>query len=244
MQARTLVIGDIHGAYKALVQVLEKVELRENDKLIFVGDYVDGWPESALVIEYLITLSEKYCCIFICGNHDVWCGEWLSGKDPDKMWLENRGVSTILSYQDVNQRRKLRHVDFFSSLIDYYVDENNRLFIHAGFTSQKGLIEESFSYNFNNDRTLLETAMAMDKNLTPDSVFYPKRLALFSEIFIGHTPTIKFNIDVPMNGGNLWDIDTGAAREGKLSVMDIETKEFWQSEKVKDLYAVWQNNDL
>jgi len=238
MEGRTLVIGDIHGAYRALVQALEKVELRNSDKFIFLGDYVDGWPESASVIEQLINLAEKHFCIFIKGNHDIWCGEWLAGNDPDKTWIENRGMSTILSYQDLDQKTKLRHRDFFSNLMDHYVDENNRLFVHAGFTSQKGLLEETFSYNFNNDRTLLETALAMDKNLNPDSIFYPKRLALFSEIFIGHTPTTKYNVDVPMNGGNLWDIDTGAAREGKLSVMDIATKEFWQSDKVKDLYPI------
>ncbi len=238
MQARTLVIGDIHGAYKALIQVLEKAKVRDNDRLIFVGDYVDGWPESALVIEHLIHLSEKYSCIFIKGNHDIWCGDWLAGNVPDKAWLENRGMSTILSYQDFDKNTKLRHRDFFSNLTNYYVDEKNRLFVHAGFTSQKGLLEEPSEYNFNNDRTLLETALAMDKSLTPDSVFYPKRLALFTEIFIGHTPTTKFEMDVPMNGGNLWDVDTGAAREGKISVMDVETKEFWQSHKVKDIYPV------
>ncbi|WP_159473803.1 metallophosphoesterase family protein [Dyadobacter sp. 3J3] len=238
MEVRTLVVGDIHGGYKALVQVLEKVELRENDRLIFLGDYVDGWPESALVIEYLISLSKKYFCIFIKGNHDVWCGAWLSGSDPDIGWLENRGLTTILSYQDFDQKTKLIHRDFFTSLTDYYIDENNRLFVHAGFTSQKGVLEEKFSYNFNNDRTLLETALAMDKNLTTDSVFYPKRLALFTEIFIGHTPTTKYNVDVPLQGGNLWDIDTGAATEGKISVMDIGTKEFWQSDIVKDFYPI------
>lgn len=238
MQTRTLVIGDIHGAYKALIQVLEKAEIRDNDRLIFVGDYVDGWPESAMVIDHLINLSEKYFCIFIKGNHDIWCGDWLAGNVPDKAWLENRGMSTILSYQNFDKNTKLRHRDFFSNLTNYYVDEKKRLFVHAGFTSQKGLLEEAFEYNFNNDRTLLETALAMDKSLTPDSVFYPKRLTLFTEIFIGHTPTTKFEMDVPMNGGNLWDVDTGAAREGKISVMDVETKEFWQSHKVKDIYPV------
>lgn len=238
MNARTLVIGDIHGAYKALLQVLDKVQLRENDKLIFLGDYVDGWPESALVIEHLTALSEKYLCIFIKGNHDIWCGAWLAGDEPDKTWLENRGMSTIMSYQDFDQTKRVHHAGFFSDLIDYYIDENNRLFIHAGFTSLKGPQEETFPYNFNNDRTLLETALAMNKNLSPDSVFYPKRLALFTEIFIGHTPTTKYNIEISMHSGNLWDVDTGAGKDGRLTVMDIATKEFWQSDKVHDLYRI------
>ena len=42
MTKRTFVIGDIHGGLKALLQVLNKLEVKEEDSLIFVGDYVDG----------------------------------------------------------------------------------------------------------------------------------------------------------------------------------------------------------
>ena len=38
---RTLVIGDIHGGLKALEQVLERANVTPEDKLIFLGDYVD-----------------------------------------------------------------------------------------------------------------------------------------------------------------------------------------------------------
>lgn len=43
---KTIAIGDIHGGLKALIQVLNKVEVKDEDQLIFVGDYVDGWSES------------------------------------------------------------------------------------------------------------------------------------------------------------------------------------------------------
>ena len=49
---RTLAIGDIHGGLKALKQVLERANVNENDKLIFLGDYVDGWSESSQVIQF------------------------------------------------------------------------------------------------------------------------------------------------------------------------------------------------
>jgi serine/threonine protein phosphatase 1 len=59
---------------------------------------------------------------------------------------------------------------------------------------------------------------------------------LFSEIYIGHTPTIFYGETEPMNAENMWNIDTGAAFTGKLSIMDINTKQFWQSDIVMDLY--------
>lgn len=56
---RTFAIGDIHGGLKALLQVLNQLEITENDTLIFMGDYVDGWSESAQVVEFLLQLSKK-----------------------------------------------------------------------------------------------------------------------------------------------------------------------------------------
>ena len=74
---RTLVIGDIHGGLKALQQVLDKAAVTSSDTLIFLGDYVDGWSESAAVVEFVMQLSLQQQCIFIKGNHDVWCEDWL-----------------------------------------------------------------------------------------------------------------------------------------------------------------------
>jgi serine/threonine protein phosphatase 1 len=70
---RTLVFGDIHGGLKALLQLLERIDHAENDRFIFLGDYVDGWSESKQLIDFLIDLSQKRECIFIKGNHDAWC---------------------------------------------------------------------------------------------------------------------------------------------------------------------------
>jgi serine/threonine protein phosphatase 1 len=39
-----------------------------------------------------------------------------------------------------------------------------------------------------------------------------------------------------MQGCNVWNIDTGAAFTGKLTIMDIDTKNFWQSDPVRNLY--------
>ena len=79
-------------------------------------------------------------------------------------------------------------------------------------------------------------ALIMDKRIKKDSKLYPKRLLLYNEIYIGHTPTLYYDVDVPMQGCNVWNVDTGAAFHGRLSAMDIDTKEFWQSDVVQELY--------
>ena len=233
---KIFVIGDIHGGLKALKQVLEKVVVSTNDTLIFLGDYVDGWSESAQVLEFVINLSKQQHCIFIKGNHDVWCEDWLRTGNTDKTWLVHGGKETIESYVGLEDTIKLLHLQFFEMMPYYYIDENNRLFIHAGFTSMHGPKAEFHFSNFNWDRTLWEMALTMDKGIKKTSLFFPKRLKLFNEIYIGHTPTLFYDVEVPMQGCNVWNIDTGAAFTGRLSIMDIDTKQFWQSDVVKNLY--------
>ena len=58
----------------------------------------------------------------------------------------------------------------------------------------------------------------------------------YKEIYIGHTPTTRFNKYDPMQAANVWNIDTGAAFTGKLSIIDIDTKEVFQSDTLMHLY--------
>lgn len=236
MKNRTLVIGDIHGAFKALEQVLERANVHAGDTLIFLGDYVDGWSQSYEVIARLMELSGQQSCMFIKGNHDAWCEEWLENGTADRSWLFNGGQLTVESYLKEGKRDKDKHLDFFHRMLNYHIDEKNNLFIHAGFSSMHGPTKEMYVTNYRWDRTLWETAVTMDSRIQLDSKLYPKRLQLFHEIFIGHTPTLNYDVDVPMHAVNVWNLDTGAAFHGKLSIMDIETKEFWQSDRVQTLY--------
>jgi serine/threonine protein phosphatase 1 len=234
--AKTYVIGDIHGGYRALRQVIGRVGLQADDRLIFLGDYVDGWSETMQVIEYLIELDRDYTCMFIIGNHDVWCMEWLAGLGGDKDWLVQGGQATVDSYAGAEVELKVRHLIFFSRMLPYYEDEHRRLFVHGGFTSIHGPGKEYFPSNFYWDRTLWEMALAADSRIPLSSLFYPKRLRLYDEIFIGHTPTTNYDIDTPMNRCNVWNIDTGAAFSGRVTAMDVDSKRYWQSDVVKELY--------
>lgn len=231
----TFVIGDIHGGFKALIQLLRKMELEEEDTLIFLGDYVDGWSESAQVISFLIELSENINCIFIKGNHDVWCEEWLETNYVNPTWYLHGGKEAIESYEGISHEVKLQHLRFFKSMKLYYVDEKNRLFVHAGFTSEYGVESELLKGAFYFDRTLWELALSFEKEKNTYTE-YPKRLRCYNEIFIGHTPTIHYDSYEPMHAANVWNVDTGATFFGKLSAMNIDTKEVFQSDVVRTLY--------
>lgn len=236
---RTLVIGDIHGGLRALYQILEKAKVTINDKLIFLGDYVDGWSESPDLIDLLIKLGKQQECVFVRGNHDQLFLDWLEHKTEnfdEKMWFKHGGEATVLAYAKVSETLKLKHIDFLKSLQNYYLDSQNRLFIHAGFTNMNGVSFEYFPKLFYWDRTLWETALALDENIEKWSEYYPKRLKIYNEIYIGHTPVTRIGWTIPVQKACVWNVDTGAAFKGKLTIMDIETKAFWQSDLLSDLY--------
>lgn len=232
---RTLVIGDIHGGLRALEQIFERARVCVADRLIFLGDYVDGWSESPQVLDFLMQLEHSHDCIFLRGNHDDLLLEWLRGKE-NKLWHQHGGEATVLAYSVLPVNIKEQHIAFLARLQNYHIDSKNRLFVHAGFTNLHGVDHEYFPRLLFWERTLWEMALALDKNLSPDDLSYPKRFKVYDEIFIGHTPVTRIDETVPLNRANVWNVDTGAAFKGKLSIMDVDTKEFWQSDLLPDLY--------
>lgn len=234
---RTLVIGDIHGGLRALHQILERANVTTKDKLIFLGDYVDGWSQSPQVIDLLIAMKETHEIICIRGNHDELLREWLKDNKDNEQWYQHGGEATVLAYENVDDETKYKHVEFLASLEDYHLDQQNRLFIHAGFTNMNGINYEYFPKLFYWDRSLWETALALDKNMKTDDKFYPKRFTLYKEIYIGHTPVTRIGKTTPVQKANVWNIDTGAAFKGPLTILDVDSKEYWQSEPLPNLYS-------
>lgn len=232
---RTLVIGDIHSGLKALHQVLDRSKVTEGDRLIFLGDYVDGWSQAVETIDFLIALNKSHNCIFIRGNHDELCLDWLQEGNDNPTWFQHGGRATMASYQNTTDEKIDEHMLFYQDLKNYFL-EDERLFLHAGFTNLKGVDYEYMTKTFYWDRTLWELARSINPDLSRAHTRYPSRLKQYQEIFIGHTPLSKIGLAVPENAANVWNMDTGAAFKGPLSIMDIDTKEFWQSDPVHVLY--------
>lgn len=234
--SRKLAIGDLHGGLKALIQLLERIDLTPKDKLIFLGDYVDGWSDSANTVSYLINLSRQNSCIFIRGNHDDLAHKWLESGEMNQKWLEHGGQSSIDAYRNLSKKEKKEHVNFFREMFNFYKDDKERLFVHAGFTNLHGPDYEYHDTAFYWDRTLWEMVLSMNENLEPGDDHYPRRLQHFREIYIGHTPVTRIGKTKPFNKANIWNVDTGAAFKGPISAIDVDTKEVYQSDPVYSLY--------
>lgn len=245
-------MGDIHGAYKALVQCLERSSFDyENDRLIQLGDIVDGYPEVYECMEELLKLKEL---IAIKGNHDDWFDHFIkSGSHPDN-WNQG-GKGTLISYlghagkkdfltvendyeaaleaKDIPQA----HKSFFDSQQLFYVDEQNRCFVHGGFNRHLPLDKqkkEDFYWNRELWAEALHTHTYNRNIQLPLDVF---DAVDFKEIYIGHTPTTNWGTDKPLRALNILNLDTGAGHSGRLTIMDVETKKYWQSDPLLELYT-------
>ncbi len=61
------VIGDVHGHLEVLNRLLDKLELKSEDKVVFVGDLIDRGPDSAGVLQKVRNDKRMFCCM---GNHE------------------------------------------------------------------------------------------------------------------------------------------------------------------------------
>lgn len=251
--AKTFVMADIHGSYKALVQCLERSGFdKKEDTLIQLGDIADGWSQVYECVDELLSIDNL---IPIKGNHDDWFWQWImTGVHPQK-WKQG-GEGTLKSYcntlgkniqvttagleTDLNPADLPEiHRRFFYLQHLYYIDDDNRCFVHGGFNRHVSFKEQDpFIYYWDRDLwySALSFAATIRGNGASDTPRVLKTVDKFKEIYIGHTATTAWGKDTPMQGGNIWNLDTGAGFKGKLTIMDIDTKEFWQSDSVQELY--------
>ena len=218
--SRTFVIGDIHGAYRALRQCLDRSEFDyHNDQLICLGDVCDGWPQTRECIDELLKIRNL---TYILGNHDHWTLLWMKTGEINSGWLTQGGDATIRSYQSGVPKE---HLQFLTDAVPYYLLENS-LFVHAGIDPFLPLEKQG-----------LDTFL-WDRNLALDTLeLYEKKasgkLTQYDEVYLGHTPV---SFDKPVTAGDVWLMDTGAGWLGVLSLMEIHTKKVFVSDPVPALY--------
>ena len=221
---KTFVLGDIHGAYLALLQCFERshFDYRE-DRLIVLGDVCDGYPEVKQCFEELLKIKH---CDYIIGNHDLWALNWATKGIKEDIWLTQGGQNTMASYGATPMPRT--HIDLLTNAHAWFELEN-KLFVHGGFDPKKPIVKQSLE-TLVWDRDLI--TQAWKKYLVDEDYQYTD----FAEVYLGHTTTQSFHSLKPLKFCNIWMLDTGAGWSGKLTIMDVYTKEYWQSDLSSQLY--------
>ena len=218
-------IGDIHGAYKALMQCFERSGFNyDRDRLIVLGDVCDGYPQVRECIDELLKIRH---CDFIIGNHDQWALDWaLYGRRPE-IWTSQGGSRTIASYHGGPMPQA--HIDFLKGG-QLWLELDGRIFVHGGFYPNIPLGNQT-AQKIMWDRGLLDTAWKSSW------AGIDEKFGGFDDIFLGHTTTQFYRSLEPIHVCNIWDLDTGAGWSGKLTIMNVRTKKYWQSDFSSDLYG-------
>lgn len=220
---RAYVIGDIHGCYDAMIELLKKIDAVDADKpkaqtsLIFLGDLIDRGPASKEVVEFLSKLSDASgSSVFLMGNHEEVLLDIVNGNaDMVGPWFEFGGRSCARSYgvtdlgqvnidpyplaQQISQKVPQHHVDFIASFKDYHLF-GDFLCVHAGIRPKQALDKQSSK----DMRWIREPFLSYTKD-HPYVVVH------------GHTV-----IETATDHGNRIAIDTGAGKDGTLTALCID----------------------
>lgn len=143
----TYIIPDIHGCIKTLRRLIDcKLGVTINDKLYFLGDYIDRGPDSAGVVDYLINLKESgFNVNFLLGNHEQMLLDSFDSKANLNIWLQNSGLVTLKSYgiktlskHNILNSIPSKHFDFYKELKPYCIVNEKYVLVHGGinYTSE------------------------------------------------------------------------------------------------------------
>lgn len=186
---RILALGDVHGRYKALKQVLSLSKFDyNNDTLIVLGDLPDGGFNTSLVLDELIKIKN---IVFIYGNHEIFFMNFLFKGISASEWINQGGANTLNSYGgkvipnknlaqkpimlDVNGVKvPKKHVEFLAKGV-YYYEHNNMLFVHGGLDPNKEMKDQDI-HTLTWDRSIIKYA---ENNKIKD----------YDKVLIGHTST-------------------------------------------------------
>jgi len=212
VSGRLLCIGDIHGCATELDRLITAVDPRPDDRLVFLGDYVDRGSASAETLALLCELARVLPdTIFLRGNHEEMFLDFLGLDGANKeAFFRNGGAQTLRSYgwgslerpPTREQARALvpdAHVAFLGRLALRH-EADGFAFVHAGVRAGVRLAAQ----HREDLLWIREEFLLFDHGLDETVVF-------------GHTPYR----DVWFGDARKIGLDTGCVYGGRLSCIDL-----------------------
>ncbi len=206
---KIFIVGDIHGCLDMLKRLIDKIEWNSaNDRLIFIGDYIDRGEDSKSVVDFILQLKESSSLIqCLIGNHEQMFLDYLSGVDSQSSLL-NGGLSTLKSYEEVRRSQDdalipSSHLDFYSSLLSM-IELEQYYIVHAGFRPNISIEDQDL-----NDMIWIREE------------FIYSNYDFGKVVIFGHTP-----LNSPLIMKNKIGIDTGAVFGNYLTCLELPEEKF------------------
>lgn len=223
------IIGDIHGCYDELVELLQKlgyeistqsngdtiVEPSQGRRAIFVGDYVDRGPKVAQVLRLIMRMRETGAALCVPGNHDVKLVRALRGK---KVNPTHGLAESLAQLAQESTEFKTQVAEFLDGLVSHYVLDTGKLVVaHAGMKAElqgraSGRVREFAMYG--------ETTGETDEFGLPIRLNWAEAYRGAATVVYGHTPVTE-----PQWVNRTINIDTGCVFGGKLTALRYPERE-------------------
>lgn len=200
---RTIFIGDIHGCYDELTELLDKLRLQYDDRVVAVGDLTVKGPKSLDVLD-LFANNSRFSSV--AGNHDLALVRHWENKDNPLIQAQSRAFKELQTQDD-------RHFLYLASL-PFFIDLGSHVVVHAGV--RPGVPLESQSID---DLVKLRT-LGEDRTSREGTPWYEVYEGPATVLF-GHWPSSQ-----PRLATHAIGLDTGCVYGGQLTAYVLETGEF------------------
>jgi protein phosphatase len=222
------IIGDIHGCYDELLQLLDKLGYTKNAsgifqhstgrQAVFVGDLVDRGPKIPEVVRLVKEMVEAGHAFCVPGNHDIKFMRAIRGKKVQITHGLEDSLRQFKIYDEGYQGFSRIAAEFIDKLVSHYVLDNGNLVVaHAGMKEEmqgrgSGKVREFALYG--------ETTGETDDFGLPVRYNWAADYRGRAMVVYGHTPV----------AGPEWlnrtiNIDTGCVFGGKLTALRYPEKE-------------------
>lgn len=205
-----IVIGDVHGCYKTLMALIDK--LPEKHNLCFVGDLIDRGADSKKVVDFIIENNHK--CVL--GNHEDFLIHSFNDTSKNAYvyinWISNGGDTTLKSYS--NDIEKLCEWVKTLPLFIEYSGQNKKFIISHSYCGEYWLNKDTYTEQFRQE-TLWGRSFKGDLDGAVN--------------IIGHTP-----VQFVVSRKDYIIIDTGCVFGHSLSAIDLDTGMIYQQKNIEN----------
>jgi serine/threonine protein phosphatase 1 len=220
--SRQIVIGDIHGCYRELVELCDKLAITDDDQLISVGDLVDRGPEPAEVVRLF---RERPNSVVITGNH------------------ERKHVRGIYSYAQEITRLQLgaAYAEIVSWMreLPYYLELPDAIVVHAALEPGVPLAEQQPEVLCGSTSGESELVAKLGPGRWWHEQYDEAKPVIFGHHVVDH-PVVRV--------GKIYGIDTGACFGGALTALVLPAFELVSVPAREDHWArakrAWQADVL
>jgi serine/threonine protein phosphatase 1 len=210
MNGRLIAIGDIHGCHLEFAELLARLELTRDDRLILLGDLVNRGPDTGRVID----LAREQRATALLGNHELRLLKYR--RTGDKKYSKDGDLETFAKMRDSDWA-------FLEAMpLTFEAPELNTVFVHGGFLPGDPWHKQSAE--------IVTRIQVIDRDGRPakraDKPDAPPWADLWSGppfVVYGHTPRpeiykLKWSVG----------IDTGCVLGGHLTAFILPEKRFLQ----------------